>query len=139
MENNTVQDHTKWKLPKGAKARLGKSFVYDLVYSPDSKLLATSGPMGIWIYDAQTGVELNLLTGHTDGVSAVAFSPDNNLSAIWNIPQMDGHSQLLGTMVRCCCGMYHNNGIYGKMAETTSDTRIYTVESREYENQQWKL
>ena len=74
-----VEDHTKWKLPKGAKARLGKAFLYDLVYSPDSKLLATSGPMGIWIYDAQTGVELNLLTGHTDGVSAVAFSPDNNL------------------------------------------------------------
>ncbi len=81
MQNNLQQDSTKWKLPDGAKARLGKGFVYDLTYSPDGKLLAASGTMGIWIYDADTGEELNLLIGHTDGVSSVAFTPDNKLLA----------------------------------------------------------
>ena len=86
MQNDIVQDSTQWKLPKGAKARLGKGFVYDLVYSPDGKFLVTSGPMGIWIHDAQTGEELNLLVGHIHGVSAVAFSPDNTLlvSGSWD-------------------------------------------------------
>ncbi len=81
MQNNLQQDSTKWKLPDGAKARLGKGFVYDLTYSPDGKLLAASGTMGIWIYDADTGEELNLLTGHTHGVPSVAFTSDNKLLA----------------------------------------------------------
>ena len=34
--------------------------------------------IGIWIYDAQTGEELNLLTG---GVSSVSFSPDGSTLA----------------------------------------------------------
>ena len=82
MQNNLVQDSTQWKLPEGAKARLGKGYVYELTYSSDGKLLAVSGTMGIWIYDAHTGEELNLLLGHgSGGVPAVAFSPDNQLLA----------------------------------------------------------
>ena len=82
MQNNLVQDSTQWKLPEGAKARLGKGYVYELTYSSDGKLLAVSGTMGIWIYDVHTGEERNLLLGHgSGGVSAVAFSPDNQLLA----------------------------------------------------------
>ena len=82
MQNNLVQDSTKWKLPEGAKARLGKGYVYELTYSPDGKLFAVSGTMGIWIYDAHTGEERNLLLGHgSGGVPAVAFSPNNKLLA----------------------------------------------------------
>ena len=82
MQNNLVQDSTQWKLPEGAKARLGKGYVYDLTYSPDGKLFAVSGTMGIWIYDAHTGEERNLLLGHgSGGVPAVAFSPNNKLLA----------------------------------------------------------
>ncbi len=82
MQNNLVQDSTQWKLPEGAKARLGKGYVYELTYSPDGKLFAVSGTMGIWIYDAHTGEERNLLLGHrSGGVPAVAFSPNNKLLA----------------------------------------------------------
>ena len=82
MQNNLVQDSTQWKLPEGAKARLGKGYVYELTYSSDGKLFAVSGTMGIWIYDAHTGEERNLLLGHgSGGVPAVAFSPDNELLA----------------------------------------------------------
>ena len=81
MQNNLVQDSTKWKLPEGAKARLGKGHVFDMTYSPDGKLLAAAGTIGIWIYDGHTGEELNLLTEHMESASTVAFSPDNRLLA----------------------------------------------------------
>ena len=82
MQNDYLQDSTKWKLPEGAKARLGKSYVYRIKYSPDGNLLAVSGTIGIWIYDAHTGEEHNLLVGHgLGGVPAIAFSPNNQLLA----------------------------------------------------------
>ena len=81
MQNNLVQDSTKWKLPEGAKARLGKGHIFDMAYSPDGKLLAAAGTIGIWIYDGRTGEELNLLTEHMESASTVAFSADNQLLA----------------------------------------------------------
>ncbi len=81
MQNNFTQDSTKWKLPEGAKTRLGKGHIFDMVHSPDGKLLAAAGTIGIWIYDAHTGEELNLLTEHMESASTVAFSPDNSLLA----------------------------------------------------------
>ena len=81
MQNNFTQDSTQWQLPEGAKARLGKGYVFNMVYSPDGTLLAAAGTIGIWIYDARTGEEMNLLKEHMEGVSALAFSPDNQLLA----------------------------------------------------------
>ena len=60
-------------LPEGAKARLGKGYTTEIVYSPDSTRLAGANSIGIWIYDAQTGEELDLLVGHTSRVNRVAF------------------------------------------------------------------
>ncbi|MYB93826.1 hypothetical protein F4054_14505 [Candidatus Poribacteria bacterium] len=68
-------------LPEGAKARVGKGYVYDIAFSPDSTKLAVASSIGIWIYDAHTGHELDLLIGHTSAVSSVAFSPDGILLA----------------------------------------------------------
>ncbi len=81
MQNNLGQDSTKWKLPEGAKSRLGKGFIFDMTYSPDGTLLAASTTIGIRIYDARTGEELNLITEHMSGTSTVVFSPDNQIFA----------------------------------------------------------
>ncbi len=81
MQNSSDQDSTQWKLPKGAKSRLGKGFIFDMTYSPDGTLLAVASTIGIWIYDARTGEERNLITEHMDGSSTVAFSPNNQLFA----------------------------------------------------------
>lgn len=81
MQNNLGHDSTKWKLPEGAKSRLGKGFIFDMTYSPDGTLLAASTTIGIWIYDARTGEELNLITEHMSGPSTVVFSPDNQIFA----------------------------------------------------------
>ncbi len=87
------QDTLTLRLPEGAKARLGKGLVYNshahrktqvrdtvynnLAYSPDGTRLAVTGSIGIWIYDAQTGIALNLLAGDENFV----FSPDGQTLA----------------------------------------------------------
>ncbi|MCY4554004.1 MAG: hypothetical protein OXC79_10045, partial [Candidatus Poribacteria bacterium] len=73
---SSAQDYTTWGLPEGATKRLGKGGINEIAYSPDGTRLAVASSIGIWIYDAQTGEELDLLTGHSFSVSSVAFSPD---------------------------------------------------------------
>ncbi|MYF55729.1 T9SS type A sorting domain-containing protein [Candidatus Poribacteria bacterium] len=72
------QDSGQLNLPDGAKMRLGKGRNNGIAYSPDSKKLAVATDIGIWIYDAQTGEELDLFTGGTGVCNSVAFSPDGN-------------------------------------------------------------
>ena len=81
LQNGFAQDYTRWGLPDGAKARLGKGWILDFAYSPDGTRLAVGTSIGIWLYDANTGAELSLLTGHTDWVWSVAFSPDGGTLA----------------------------------------------------------
>ncbi|MYB66595.1 hypothetical protein F4X73_18070, partial [Candidatus Poribacteria bacterium] len=79
--NTFAQDSPQWHLPVGAKARFGKGTIQEIQYSPDGTRLAVASSIGIWIYDAQTGEELYLLSGHTDAVDSVAFSPDGTTLA----------------------------------------------------------
>ena len=77
-----AQDYTQWSLPDGVKARLGKGVLgEEITYSPDGNRLAVAGSIGVWIYNAHTGEELALLTGHTSRVYSVAFSPDGKTLA----------------------------------------------------------
>ena len=76
-----AQDYFKWNLPTGAKARLGKGYIYEIRYAPDGTLLAVASSIGVWLYDARTGEERNLLTDRTSSVHSVAFSPDGQTLA----------------------------------------------------------
>ena len=76
-----AQDYTQSNLLEGAKARFGKGTIRDLTYSPDGNRLAVATPAGIWIYDAHTGDELDVLLGHTERRENVAYSPDGTLLA----------------------------------------------------------
>ena len=77
----SVQDYTKWHLPKGAKLRFGKGYINEITYSPDSSRLAVASSIGIWIYDAETGKELDLFTGHTGSVENLSYTPDGRFIA----------------------------------------------------------
>ena len=67
---------------KGAKAaRLGKGYINEITYSPDSSRLAVASSIGIWVYDAETGEELDLFTGHTVPVERLSYSPDGRFIA----------------------------------------------------------
>ena len=106
--NIFAQDYTRLSLPEGAKARLGKGSVNEVKYSPDGTKLAVASDIGIWIYDAQTGEEIDLITGHTRWVSSVAFSPDGNKIAsgsggstirLWDTTQASSYKQSQGIRV----------------------------------------
>ena len=76
-----AQDSTHLNLPEGAVARFGKGGLAGIQYSPDSTRLAVASTIGIWLYDTTTHREVALLTGHTDTVFNVAFSPDGKTLA----------------------------------------------------------
>ena len=78
VSNTFAEDYTQWGLPNGAKTRIGKGSISDLQYSPDGTRLAVASSIGIWLYNAHTGGEIALLTGHTGVVNSVDYSPDGS-------------------------------------------------------------
>ena len=58
--------------------RLGKGRVHRIAYSPDGKLIAMMGALGIWLYDAETLTEVGMIP---KGANAIAFSPDGGTLA----------------------------------------------------------
>lgn len=78
VSNSIAQDPSEWSLPEDAIARIGKGYITDIKYSPDGAQLAVGSSIGVWLYDANTGDELTLLTAHTKPVAAIAFSPNGD-------------------------------------------------------------
>ncbi len=95
---------TQWGLPDGAIARLGRGSVGEVAYSPDGSQLAVVSSIGIWLYDAETGEPLDLLTGHTSFILSIAFSPDGSTLAsgsmrtirLWDVNTGDTLKTLTG-------------------------------------------
>ena len=74
-------DYTQWNLPENAKARLSKGRINDINFSPDRTQIAVASATGVWIYDARTGAEIQLLTDHTMETGILAFSLDSRTLA----------------------------------------------------------
>ena len=70
----TVKNYAQWKLPKAAKARLGKGGISEIQFSPDGTRLAVGSNIGLWLYDMETGEEKSLFAGGL--CEALRFSPD---------------------------------------------------------------
>ena len=74
QSDETVKHYSQWKLPKEAKARLGKGGVSVIQFSPDGTQLAVGSNIGVWLYDVETGnQERSLFAGKS---LCLAFSPD---------------------------------------------------------------
>ncbi len=81
ISSGFTQDSTKWKLPDGAVIRLDKGSVNDIAFSPDGMQFAVSTNVGIWIHDAQTGMEVELIKEPGRRFRKIAFSPYGNTLA----------------------------------------------------------
>ncbi|RKU19176.1 hypothetical protein C6503_08130 [Candidatus Poribacteria bacterium] len=88
------ETYTRWGLPDGAKARIGKGVFTDMQLSPDGTRLAIASSTGVWLYDVSTGAEIALITENTALIGRIAFSPDGALLAtasgdntchVWNV------------------------------------------------------
>ena len=76
-----AENYAQWDLPEGAKARLGKGYAGGLKFSDDGNRLTVENTVGIWVYDAHSGVELDLITGNLS--DSLALSPDGRTVANW--------------------------------------------------------
>ncbi len=79
-------DYTRWKLPEGAKRRIGKGVLTDMKLSPDNSRVAIASSAGIWLYDVHAnqemkGAEVALLTDHEGLVRQLTFSTDGEMFA----------------------------------------------------------
>ncbi len=92
-----AEDYTRWELPEGAKLRLGKGKIREVEgkapfqFSPDSSEFIAFSSIGIWVYDAQIGEELRLLTvGKEVKSEDIILSPDWQTFAcptdVWDNP-----------------------------------------------------
>ncbi len=68
-------------LPDGAITRLGKGKINQVTFFPDGKRLAVASSIGVWVYDAETGEALDLLTEDTTPATTIAFSADGKFFA----------------------------------------------------------
>ncbi|MDE0016335.1 MAG: hypothetical protein OXU51_09125, partial [Candidatus Poribacteria bacterium] len=132
-----AQDSTTWNLPEGAKARLGKGSIEDIVYSPDGALLAVASSIGVWFYDTNTYQEIELLTGDTSWVWRVAFSPDGNTIAsagwgdtiLWDVPTGTLKSTLTGHTDRVYSVAFSPDGNTIASGSADNTVRLWDVDT----------
>ena len=80
LSDSPAQNYAQWHLPEGAKARLGKGKINDVQLSPDGSQLAVATSIGIWLHDAHSGEELDLLNPMKE-VLSISFSPEGAMLA----------------------------------------------------------
>ena len=78
QKDEATENYTKWQLPKAAKARFGKGGINAIQFSPDGTQIAVASSIGIWIYNLNTGKEVDMLPGMSQ---AIAFSSDGRFIA----------------------------------------------------------
>ncbi|MCG9129822.1 trypsin-like peptidase domain-containing protein [Candidatus Poribacteria bacterium] len=79
--NEPTHNNTEWHVSEEPRTRLGKGIIGKICFSSDGTQLAVGSSIGIWIYNAYTGKELNVLTGYTEWPGEIAYSPDGYLLA----------------------------------------------------------
>lgn len=75
-------DITKWSLPEGAVARLGRGSLRDMAFSADGQYFAVGTNIGIWLYELATLSPIALWETDRGYIDGVTFSPDSRWLAL---------------------------------------------------------
>ena len=152
--NSVAENAPQWHLPDGAIARLGKGAPRGIQYSPDSTRVAVATGSGVWIYDTQTGEELDLLTveetpeelnvlrGWEADVRAIAYSPDGHILAIaggyqvqlWDTVSGQRKTTLTGHTSSISNVAFSPDGRTLASSSIFSEIRLWDVNSGQYKN-----
>ena len=81
LPNVFAENYAQWDLPVGAKARLGKGYAGGLKFSADGNRLMVQNSVGTWVYDAHSGVALDLIAKRLS--NRLTTSPDGRTVAGW--------------------------------------------------------
>lgn len=126
--NHSTQDYTRWHLPEGSKARLGKgSITGNIAYSPDGTRLVVPSSIGIWIYDAHTLEEVGLITEHKMvGASVLVGWEPHGMITTTEYKSFDSSAigfTLSGSLLASGFGPTWDDFHFGKLQIWDEDTR----------------
>lgn len=100
--------YAQWQLPEGATLRIGKGHIRDIKFAPNATQFVVVTSIGIWLYDAHTGVEIARLNEKVRNIKTVAFSPDGKTLTssdytgdiqTWDIPTAKLHATFRGPKI----------------------------------------
>ena len=141
LPHTAAVDTTEWNLPDGATSRLSKGWISgNITFSPDGKLLAVASTIGIWLYDADTGDEQALLTGHTERVNSVTFSSDSAILAsgssddsvrLWDVATRTEIAKLIGHAARVNSVAFSPDGTTVASGSDDNTVRLWDVADKE--------
>ena len=130
-------------IPNEPMDRLGNGIVYEIVYSPDGKLIAVAGAIGTWLYDTEKLAEVGMISGCA---GIIAFKPDGRTMVssnwlertveLWNVST----HQRLGGFVLPDPSMYYYrvtalsfslDGSTLAVAETSGDISLWDIATQQ--------
>src|SRR5438552_8972794 len=113
-----------------------------VAFSPDGRRLGAGGPnREIRIWDVATREQLAVLTGHTNSISSIAFSPDGKLLAsagwydgtvrLWDLSSQHPHQAAIVGAKNALCVAFSRDGNTLVVSAAEEPVKLYNISKPE--------